>query len=266
MQLIDLELMVETVTSWFAPPHLGHVTGLLISVMLVVGVVILLMRSANPVEFRERDWLPGVSSAALHTGAVVVSAFLFDDGDTFVLRLMFPVALSLLFAATAVSGHWATTSKVPSDTRTKAAWLVGGAALVASLSITGGEAIGLLSGERGFLSDDYQASSAIEYVLAQEEDWVFSSHPDGLWVLGRPGVWALPSEIEPLSGLENEAYAEELAFVRDKVSTGDAVVAVLPGRDWLIPTDALEWIAPCVLMTDDVVVVRAGRGHPDCEE
>ena len=266
----DFKIMANAIAGWFVPP-LGSPTQrfAVFSLAVLAGGLLWTIRTRRREKtrpskrFRHRS--PGIVSAGAHLLALFGALTFFDPAVRINVRLLYPVAISLLVAAVDWLGQ--REDSTWSETRTTrvlaifgiAALIAGSWGAILDASVTRGGDL------------DYRSASFIESpvvlatVSATPESYVYSNVPDGLWVAGLDGARLTPRLID--AGLRaNESLEPEIEEMASRVEEGLAVIFFYKAheRPYLVDEPELRIIAPCVIAEDDEAVLLAGLDHSLC--
>lgn len=262
--LESLKILSNTVASWIIPPFGGPWLRVFGALVVIGGLVYWVYRRGNGQFGRSIDsaWVPGVVSAAMHLGVLLVTRALVDAQTEANLRLAYPVALSILVACIEVAAKRVDTDKPVLQALAVVAVLAMGAGF--GLSV---DAVSSSGEDKRFASDQFRQSDSVAELDSMSGQFaVFSNVPDGLWVAGVSGARPLPVAIDPLSLQPSPRLDNELARLEKEVNDNNAVIHYYRRhqRDYLVELQRLQEFASCVIADDQLNLVLAAPTSPLC--
>lgn len=258
---------VNGVAEWFIPP-IGSPTLKVAAFAALVAGLLAWTRPWKRRVARVDDtsslplWSVALIAAGAHLGILFVTKFLFSAQLSLGSRQLYPVGIALLWAAIQYLGR---RSEAGDKRITHGFVVLGLFCLLATGWVAAATLNAVVSGTRGFNSDEFLESETVEYVVGSiPGDRVFANAPDGLWVAGLANTRPLPIVFDPLSLAENESMDEEMNRLAAAIGDGAVVFYHLDGRDYMVELSDLRAIAPCAVVADSTAVVLAGADHAPC--
>jgi len=159
-----------------------------------------------------------------YLSSIVASMMLFDASTKFRLRILAPVYVSLLVLLV-FAGMWLWNRRA----RVWRAIVILLGVLIIGLSVyeTAGVVTDLHKGGQGYASFKWYDSEAMAFLRGLPEGIrIFTNQPGAVYLYtGRP-TYVLPDTIDPVTGLPRPGFDEGVAYIRESVLSGKAVLAL----------------------------------------
>lgn len=226
--LVDLKVGVSSLSVWFAPIQIP----LEARVVLATGVVVALLVFST----RVRTWVHDELNYAVlwfayalgHAVILVVVMSVADAQTSLIERQMAPIGLAL------------TIGFIASVPQTK---LGNRLVLTIAIAVVGLGAAGFayLADESGYAEQPWTSSGVFELIRESGTDYVFSNSPEAIWVNTGLSTYAIPTRINPWTGLPNPDLATELGRLREVAKNENVLVIYFEdvARQYLVDIDTL---------------------------
>lgn len=165
----SIKVLTNAVAEWFVPPVGPPTLRVAAFVALVVGLLAWARPWTHRQESGDRDsslpeWSVALIAAGAHVAMLIVTKALFSFQLSLGRRGLYPVALALLLGLIGYLGRWPGTRI---DRRTKIGSVVLGlCCLLATSWIAAGALFTVATGHRGFNSEEFLQSDAVQFVVA----------------------------------------------------------------------------------------------------